>query len=193
MVELIGSQPDFHEGLSSGRQLYVFNRPWEYIQLLVNGEDAVLSVGVYAKTTSFKATLVDGIVLNGPPVGRQMSGDPISAEGTCGASWYDYYETYGTSMAGGQRSIIFGDIAGTDTNDQSLGASCGPMLSNKPCIAAYYKSRTLLSTALVSCLTSFSEWRQLQNSAPPAVVIITAPSQPILSDMLNYDYFFTLE
>jgi hypothetical protein len=45
MAALIGALPDFHKSLPSGRQLYVFDRRWEYIQLLVN-DDTVLSVGV---------------------------------------------------------------------------------------------------------------------------------------------------
>jgi hypothetical protein len=192
MVQLIGSQPDFQEQLESGRRLYLFSRPWEYIQLLVSPTDSVLSVGIYAKTSSFKATLENGIVINGPPIAAQVGGEPISAMDNCGASWYDYFETYQEPEAGADRSVIFGALPETDSNDPNAGVPCGPMFSNKPCISAYYKTRTQLSGPLVKCLSSFSEWRAMQDDAPPAIVIVTAPGQPVLPDMLNYDYFFSI-
>jgi hypothetical protein len=191
MVQLIGAEPDFHEGLKPGEQLYVFNRPWEYIQLLVNSSGTVVSVGVYAKTTSFKATLVDGIMLNGPSIGYQPY-SPSGAAGSCGASWFDYYQGYVLPASGDNRSVIFGELPVTDTNeDMRVGSACSMFLSGRHCIAAYYRNDTQgLSARLLNCLKSLNDWRQVQSDSPTSVVIITAPSQPIVPDMLNTDYFF---
>lgn len=198
---LIGAQPDFHQSLQSGNQIYVFDRRWEYVQLLVNETGTVLSVGIYAKTTEFKTTLVTGVILNGPPLSKQLAADnPIGANGSCGASWYYYYQGYSLPLAQNARSEIVGDLPVVDTNNKSIGtaSACSVLISSMPCVTAYYKNflaksgQPALSSSLVSCMTSSKAGRAYLDELIPAIWIITAPSQPIIPDMLNYDYFATL-
>lgn len=197
MKALIGAPPDFHKILASGRQLYVFDRRWEYIQLLVN-DDTVLSVGVYAKTTKFKTTLVTGTIVNGPPVGQQLPDDPLGAYGACGASWYYYFQGYSFPAAGNFRSEIIGELPVTDS-DKPLATSApckvlgGPALA--PCIIKYYGSPSTMSSlnsGLVTCIDSLKDGRATLAKLLPSIVIITAPGQSILPDMLNGEYFATL-
>jgi hypothetical protein len=92
LQDIIGAIPDNQKTLTSGRTLYQFDRPWEYIDLLVE-DGNVLSVGVYAKTTTFKATLDAGgdhVILNGPPIARQASGLG-GAVGICGGNIGAYF------------------------------------------------------------------------------------------------------
>jgi hypothetical protein len=199
MAALIGAPPDFYKSLPSGRQLYVFDRRWEYIQLLVN-DDTVLSVGVYAKTIKFKVTLGTGTIVNGPPVGKQLAYRPLGAYGDCGASWYYYFQGYSFPAAGNYRSEIIGELPVTDT-DRPLATSalCNliiqPPSPPAPCIAAYYRSQSTtpsLSGSLVSCIDSLSNGRAALANLIPSIVIVTAPDQPILPEMFNEDYFMTL-
>ena len=135
MAALIGAEPDFQKSLPSGRQLYVFDRPWEYIQLLVS-DGTVLSVGIYAKTTKFKTTLITDAIVNGPPV----DGALIGAYGACGAPWYLYYQAYSGDDANRFRSVIVGELPVTDTNDRMRAqALCGFFFSSAPCISDYAK------------------------------------------------------
>ena len=197
MEALIGAPPDFHKILPSRRQLYVFDRRWEYIQLLVN-DDTVLSVGVYAKTTKFKTTLVTGVVVNGPPVGQQLLDDPMGAYGDCGASWYYYFQGYSLSGADNFRSEIIGELPNTDKDKpQATSAPCKFLGSPAfiPCIDKYYRSQSIvpsLSSGLVTCIDSLKDGRATLAKLLPSIVIITAPGQPILPDMFNGIYFATL-
>lgn len=191
MVELIGNAPDYHAALRGGIQLYVFNRRWEFIQLLANSSGTIISVGIYAKNTSFTVKLVTGTVLNGAPINDEL-GSPIGATGGCGASWGDYYQSYELPAAGDFRSVIVGWLPVTDMNNAAQVPYCTAFLSQKPCITQYYRSRVqALSPQLVACLKSTSSWKKIQQ-APIPIVIITAPEQPIIPDMLNYNYFLTL-
>lgn len=126
MVAILGAQPDFSETLSSG-QLYVFNRPWEYIQLLVDHTGTVISVGVYAKTTEFKATLLGGVTVNGPAAQQVNAIVPLEAFGECdvpvGLSSY-YFEGGTINVETGIAAVV-GDTSVTDTND--------PMAIDAPC------------------------------------------------------------
>jgi hypothetical protein len=198
MAALIGAPPDFHKSLPAGRQLYVFDRRWEYIQLLVN-DDTVLSVGVYAKTTKFKVTLETGTIVNGPPVGKQLGYSPLGAYGDCGASWFYYFQGYSFPAAGNYRSEIIGELPVTDTDRRpATSALCNllidPPFPPAPCIAAYYRSQPItpsLSSGLVSCIDSLSDGRATLANLIPSIVIVTAPDQPILPAMFNEDYFIS--
>ena len=193
MEALIGAPPDFHKSLPSGRQLYVFDRRWEYIQLLVN-DDTVLSVGVYAKTTKFKTTLVTGTIVNGPPVG-QLEG-ALGAYGDCGASWYYYFQGYSFPAAGNFRSEIIGELPVTDADKRlATSAVCrflyDPGFPVAPCIIAYNRSAPTvpsLSRSLVACIDSLKGGRDMLANLLPSIVIITAPGQSILPDMFNQYY-----
>jgi hypothetical protein len=193
MVSLIGAPPDFHQSLPSGMQLYVFNRMWEYIQLLVNN-DTVLSVGVYAKTTQFKTEVSTGAIVNGPLVGQQ----PLGAYGDCAASWYYYFQGYSFPAAGNFRSVIIGELPVTDTDlPQAAPALCNLLFSptTAPCFGKYYHSASSvpsLSSSLVSCIDSLNGGRAVLANLVPSIVIVTAPGQPILPAMLNQVYFTTL-
>jgi hypothetical protein len=199
MAALVGAQPDFHESLSSGRQIYVHDRRWEYIQLLLDQNGTVLSLGVYAKTSGFKVTLVTGVVLNGPPISRQVPSNLITgAYGGCGASWYFYYQGYALPEVQDARSEIVGDLPVVDTNKaQDAAPLCGILFSSKPCVTAYNRSNLgtsepTLSSNLLSCIESVKAGQAYLSNLTPAIVIVTAPDQVILPDMLNFDYFDTL-
>ena len=196
MVSLIGDPPDFQKRLPSGRQLYAFDRRWEYIQLLVD-DGTVLSVGVYAKTTEFKTTLVTGTVVNGPPVGQQQPGGLIGAYGYCGAPWYHYFQAYSGSDANRFRSVIVGDLPVTDTNESKAAAAvCGLFWSGRSCMIDYMSylpsSTSFLSMKLINCIDSLKGGRATLANLLPSIIIVTAPDQPILPDMLNEQYFYNL-
>ena len=192
MVQIIGSLPDFHTNLRSGRQLYVFDRRWEYIQLLVDSSGTVISVGIYARITSFKATLETGIVLNGPPIDQQLHDIIVGAGGGCGGAWGDYYQGYELPLADDARSVIVGWLPVADADNQAYPPYCTAFNSGKSCMIQYYRSKTRgLSARLVQCLKSLSAWKEMQDQSP-SIVIITAPAQPIVPDMLNEEYFFSL-
>jgi hypothetical protein len=189
MTALLGTQPDFHETLSSG-QLYVYNRPWEYIQLLVDHTGTVISVGIYAKTTEFKATLLGGVIVNGPPIGQQVDGIYAYSEayGMCnlpvGLSSY-YFEGGDMNVSTGI-SVVVGDTAVTDTNDpMAIGVPCNYMLP--PPIDDYS-----LSGEVISQVEAMKGGNAMIENLVPAVVIVAAPNQPITPDMLNTDYFAEL-
>lgn len=196
MESLISAPPDFHERLPSGMGLYVFDRRWEYIQLLVNDEDTVLSVGVYAKTSEFKTQVSMGSIVNGPPVG-QLPGS-LGAYGDCAASWYYYFQGYLFPAAGNFRSEIIGELPVTDTNLPTVApAICNVLFSptTAPCFSKYAHSAPSvpsLSSSLVSCIDSINGGRAALANLVPSIVIVTAPGQPILPEMLNQVYFITL-
>jgi hypothetical protein len=89
MKQIIGTLPNIHDRLKSGRTLYQFDRPWEHIDLLVE-HGTVLSVGIYAKVSNFKPILDErgkSLVLNGPPISHQIADStPLGAWGECGGS-----------------------------------------------------------------------------------------------------------
>jgi hypothetical protein len=189
--QIIGSVPDFQETVHRNLQVYVFDRKWEYIQLLVNSANTVLSVGIYAKTVSFTATLPDGVVVNGPPIRQQLRHQPllgsVGATASCG-SWADFYEGYREAMPGNLRSIIFGDMSGTDGDNQSNWNGCSVVSSGNRCVP-HLLPIPGLDISFLKCLESSKSWTSIQNNAPSAVVIVTAPGQPIIPEMLNQDYF----
>jgi hypothetical protein len=166
------------------------------IQLLVDDTGTVLSVGVYAKSDEFKTTLVTGTIVNGTRVGQQLPGDPIGAYGACGASWYVYFQSYSFPRAGDVRSEIVGDLPATDTSNLTAsGPPCSLLSSSAPCISRYERTLPIspvLSDKLVACLDSLKNGRATLANLLPSIVIVTAPYQPIVSDMLNDDYFFKL-
>jgi hypothetical protein len=195
LVQIIGSLPDFHERLHSGMQLCAFDRRWEYIQLLVNNSGMVSSVGIYAKTSSFKAKVIDGFVINGPPIDEQTVYQPLGVAGACAASWYDYFEGYTLPASGDYRSVIFGAMPGTDTSSPaSVGTICRIFNSGKHCIQHYddppHLGALSLDAHLLNCMRSINAWQYMQRDISPALVIVTAPNQPITADMLNEDFYF---
>jgi hypothetical protein len=192
MTQLIGADPDFRLAAAPGLEIYVFDRRWEYLQLVVNASGSVLSVGVYAKVTSFRATLANGYSVNGPPVGSQLA-DPTGISGSCGASWYSFYEGSSTgSEVGDLRHVIFGELPVTDTNVITTGAPCRLLFSNAPCLRRADTYQPGLSWQLLDCLQSLKPWQSVQKEMPSAIVIVTAPDQPIIPAMINDQYFSTL-
>jgi hypothetical protein len=199
LLSLIGNEPDFHQSLHSGRQLYVFDRPWEWIQLIVDESGTVLSVGIYAKTDEFKATLVTGTIVNGPPIGQQLGQQPpAGAVGACGASWGFYFQDYQLPDADDSRSVIVGNLPVTDYSTSPNGGTpmlCPAFFSSTPCIIAYqnnYAEQMSLSSKLVSCILSMKNGSSMLEDIPTSIVIVTAPGQPVLPDMLSTVYFHTL-
>src|SRR5262249_18925499 len=112
MVQVLGSVPDYKEALKSSNTLYIFNRKWETLQLLVDRSGTVLSMGVYAKVSAFQLNLPPGVTLNGPSVSVQEPNpySLVSAYGFCGADAVAYYEVHSSARADGSYSVILGTM-----------------------------------------------------------------------------------
>jgi hypothetical protein len=192
MVQLVGAEPDNESQPVPGETLYVFKRPWEDIQLLVrDATDTVMSVGIYADTLSFKPTLDGEVLLNEPFRSQDLSWwRQKSASGSCGASWYQYFQIHKLPDVGDNRSIALEDIGNSDTDDPNLAhALCGDALSPRACTRkALSLPLTAVTTHLLGCLESFSNWPRIQSHMPVAVAIITAPNQPVTAAMVNVSY-----
>jgi hypothetical protein len=193
-VQLLGAEPDYESQPLPGETLYDFERPWEEIQILVSDPtDSVMSVGIYAKTTSFKTNLYGDISLNGPLGNQGLSYlEPVSAAGSCGASWSYYFQIYNDLPdVDANRSIALGILADSDTNAVGLGDSalCHDISSPRQCSRrAEASADTSDSVGLFECLESFSNWGHIQATLPAAVVIVTAPHQSVTSAMLTNIY-----
>jgi hypothetical protein len=190
VLQSLGEVPHYHQRLRSGRTLYVFDRRWEYLQFLVDDSGRVLSIGVYAKTRSFKPRLYAGsasFILNRDSLSGYSSGaiDMVGAAGFCMASNAAYVEGYRLSHVDEFRSIIAGWMEVTQTHDD---APVCEMLGDRdsPCsaLAGRPPGQTGLSVGLINCVKRSAIGREVQARLIPSVVIVTAPNQTILPDML---------
>jgi hypothetical protein len=96
--DIIGTNPDRTVRFAGTKQTYkIFNRKWEYLALLIDPSNSVMSVGVWATDPFFKVTVgYAQITVNGPTMSQlsQQHGQPIGAWGTCSASFGEYFEGY---------------------------------------------------------------------------------------------------
>ena len=151
LQQIIGAEPDMQRTFKSGNTLYQFDRPWEYIDLLVSA-GRVLSVGVYAETTAFKATLNDG----GVPITVNVSklggpGATVGATGNCGGNiGASFFEGFTGAMANGQSSLVLGWVnSRTMTIPQPACAAVFPL--NR---CSKLDNFTSLSLGFLECLNS---------------------------------------
>jgi hypothetical protein len=195
LQQLIGAEPDLDQSLSSGYTLYQFNRPWEYIDLLVKNGD-VESIGIYAKyNTKFKAVLHAGnypLILNGPSIEDQTKkAAPIGAVGFCpqGDAPNYFYEGFSLPMPNQAASFALGWVAspvairGTATSTVMPGLPCeaGNGTPQGSCYKLY--ESTSLSQSLLNCLDSGSGRAITQLS--PWAVVVSAPYSQINPDMFE--------
>jgi hypothetical protein len=129
IVQLIGSSPDYHRRLPSGNTLYQYQRPWENLQVVVDPDGRVLSVGVYAISTDFHPTLRLGdspgypVTLNRSPVVFPEE-RPTAANGYCGAHKAGYFEAYyPMANAYGGRNLVSG-VSDATTTAVDVGDAC---------------------------------------------------------------------
>jgi hypothetical protein len=192
LQQIIGAQPDLQQTFKSGTTLYQFNRPWEYIDLLVKGGH-VLSVGVYAKSIRFKPVLdASGflVTVNGSPIAQQArySSSAIGAVGNCGQSdiGSSFFEGFALPMANEQSSLILGWV------------DLGSMPIPHPACTAVFFAKGLhpakcdklenfeqLTPDFLDCLNSSKIGQEIRELSP-AVAIVTAPYQRVLPEMFDY-------
>lgn len=185
LQQIIGPLPDMQQTFKSGDTLYQFNRRWEFIDLLVS-DGRVLSVGVYAKTTVFKATLdASGysVTVNGPIFRQQANGaSALGAVGNCGGNiGASLFEGFGLPMANQQSSFVLGWVQSRWLNIPQ--AACAAVFPLNKCDKL--DSFAGLSPGFLACLNN-SHIGQGIKALSPSVVIVTAPEQSILPEMLDY-------
>ena len=191
LQQIIGVEPDLQQAFKSGTTLYQFNRTWEYIDLLVKG-GRVLSVGVYARSPSFKPVLdADGffVTVNGSSIVRQTRySDAIGAVGNCGPSdiGASFFEGFSLPMANEQSSIILGWVdLGSMPIPQSACAAVFFAQGLHPAKCDELDDFKQLSSEFLGCLNN-SKTGQAISGLGPAVAIVTAPHQPVLPEMFDY-------
>jgi len=186
LQQIIGPLPDMQQTFKSGDTLYQFNRPWEFIDLLVS-DGRVLSVGVYAKTAAFKATLdASGysVTVNGPSVQQQANGNSAAgAVGNCGGNiGASLFEGFTLPMAGQVSSFVLGWVQSRWLDIPQ--AACAAVFPLNKCDKLDSISDGL-SRGFVDCLNSSSTGQRIDELSP-SVVIVTAPYQRVLPEMLDY-------
>lgn len=188
LQDIIAMPPDKQMTLKSGRTLYQFDRPWEYIDLLVENGN-VLSVGVYAKTATFRATLDAGgyhVILNGPPIARQALGMG-GAVGICGGNIGGYFfEGFSLPQVDQQASVALGWANSGQISVPLPACEAVDDLSQSP-LYRCFKLQNLNgypSSRFLNCLNG-SKVGQSINQLSPAAVVVTASAQGIVPDMLG--------
>lgn len=186
LQQVMGELPDRTRTLESGRTLFQFDRRWEYIIFLVS-RDRVLSVGVYSKSKDFKPVLSAGgetVVLNESPISR-YDDSGVGAVASCGSHIEFFFEGYSLSHAFGFSSFLLGWIP-FRTNEMPGAACAAGLYSSFPvsrCLSLDKGSALSgLSGKYLGCLRRTQVGKELEHLRP-SVAIITAPGQPILSDM----------
>jgi hypothetical protein len=185
LQQIIGPEPDLQQTFKSGDTLYQFNRPWEFIDLLVR-DGSVLSVGVYAKTTAFKATLdADGfsVTINGPTVAHEENyAGALGAVGNCGGNiGASFFEGFGLPMAYGPSDFVLGWVSLRGIYFPQ--AACSAVFPVNKCDKL--DSFSGLSSRFLGCLNS-SKIGQEIGELSPSVAVVAAPGQIVLPEMLDY-------
>jgi hypothetical protein len=185
LQQIIGADPDIQIPFKSGNTIYQFNRPWEYIDLFVHA-GRVLSVGVAAKTTRFKPKLFDdgaSVTLNGAPIARQVEpSSTLGALGECATSGITYYfEGFPIGLPLSETTVVLG----WDSTPVSF------LVPAKVCAAVSaaikcdeFDRNDGLSLKYSKCLYSLG-LRQGIEKLSPSAIILTAPGQIIIPEMLN--------
>jgi hypothetical protein len=185
LQQIIGPEPDMQQTFKSGDTLYQFNRPWEFIDLLVRA-GRVLSVGVYAKTTAFKATLdASGykVTINGPAVGQQADYvTALGAVGNCGGNiGASLFVGFMLPMANQESSYVLGWVQSRWLDIPQ--AACAAVFPLNKCDKL--DSFAGLSPRFLDCVNSSKIGQEIKQLSP-SVAMVTAPGQSILPEMLDY-------
>lgn len=193
LQQIIGSYPDEKIPLPSGNTVYQFNRTWEYLDLLVNN-GRVLSVGVAAKTRDFRPTLYDDgtpLTVNGPPIERQVEYFRIlGINGECATSGIDFFYA-GFSIGTPLHDVSA--ILGWDGVSISTGVPmsvCSAMitgLGSKAAACRFDFENYVLSLGFSNCLNSLGLLQGI-GKLSPSVVVVGAPGQPVIPDMMYLAY-----
>lgn len=199
LLEIIGTEPDLHQTLKSGATVYQFNRPWEYIDLTVsNGR--VLSVALYAKTTTFRATLSAGgykVTLNGGGIAEQTRpAAPAGAVAECddGDTPNYYLEGYSLPMTYELANVALGWVSSTVAIRGTAAATvnvpyiaCSPFFRYSPRSWQHCSNLDTwisLSSSFYYCLYK-AGFNQQADRLSPSAVIVTAPGQSITPEMVE--------
>jgi hypothetical protein len=186
---VIGVAADYSAKLSSGNELYQYERNWESLQLLVSQSGRVLSVGIYAKTTNFQpkvrfATAGDTLTLNEPVNALAFIG-PYGMNAYCGAHKAGYFLAYPLQPAAlGASGFVIG--ASDAEAPMNIYPACSmerlfPRCRLPPPSSLYSNN---MSASYASCVFSSSIGRRAFAKIVPSVIIVTTPQQGITSDML---------
>jgi hypothetical protein len=191
LSEVIKSSPNYEKKLPSGNRLYQYERPWETLQLVVSPVGKVLSVGMYAKSDKFRASIgiqLPKIVLNKTLISRAVA--PFAPDRInlyCGARREGYIEAYdGLSNALEARALVVGVVGDEDTPGITPSLDCRMEISlafSGQC------GRHLVLNYVSACyaqhyLTS-PQARLMRKNSVVSMVIATAPGyQKIIRDML---------
>jgi hypothetical protein len=175
IVQIIGGTPDYGRKLPSGNTLYQYRRQWEDLQLLVDPDGRVLSVGVYAISTDFHPALRLGgypLTLNRSQVVFPQE-RPAVANGYCGAR-----PTTPCPTRTRAQSLVSGvsDATSTavDVHDVcKIADVCQIFLQDNEVSAQY-----------VNCVVASPEPSRLRSHLTASVLIVTAPGQDVIGDML---------
>lgn len=193
LQQIIGAFPDIKIPLPSGNTMYQFNRQWEYIDLLVN-DGRVLSVGVVGRTKNFRPTLYDdgtSVTVNGPPIAQQVNYSSIAgANGECATSGISFfYEGFPIGSPLHDISVVLG------WDDTPLAATvptsvCSAFIAGNKC-DEFDQTTSGLSLKYSNCLNGLGLLQGIGRLSP-SVVVVTAPGQSIIPDMLNVAYSSSL-
>jgi len=179
----VGERAKYRKVLRSGRTAYMFDRQWEYIVLLVD-QGRVLSVGVFSKSPRLHATVGRQVSVNGPSVGSQKKlVVPIDAVGYCGAHDGQFLERFSLALASDARNVIVGWTSETNTGSASGAPLCEAAHRCGETYPLEVPTDSGLSTTMRDCL-SRNNLNGLNNLLRASVVIVTAPHQWTLKDML---------
>lgn len=195
LSQIIRVPADYEVKLASGNRLYQYERNWETLQLLVSPSGKVLSVGVYAKTPVFRPRISLGATSEKIALDERLSSQhlpvlpsllPDRMNAYCGAHKAGYFEAYDNlPNALDARSLAFG-ISDAETNLINVSAVCsaGTLLSRCGSLVPPSPYDNQVYSTYARCLLSSSIGRSIHYKLTPSVLIVTAPLQAIIPDML---------
>lgn len=187
--QIIGAVPEITLPPISGDTLYQFNRPWEYIDLLVNA-GRVLSVGVAAKTGNFRPTLHTSgsfsVIVNGPPIAQQANSESlIGAVGECGGNTFEYFdEGFSLPLSAGAGSFIFGWDSDSVLSKLIPGPACLAVWPINRCTQFDHASTGNLSLRYADCLSTIKFGQEIGGLSPSEAIVV-APGQSIIPEMMD--------
>lgn len=188
--QIIGTQPTHKIKMPSNNVLYQYDRQWEDLQLLVNPAGSVLSVGLYSKFPSFQPVVRLGststkIYVDRPLAQHPLNLTPDKMDDYCGAHKSAYFEEYDDlSDSMGAESIVIG-VSDADTSNIDVSGACEIDAIGAPICPNLQPSTIGLSADYARCVLSSLVGQKVHAELIPSVLIVTAPTQQVLPDMLD--------
>jgi hypothetical protein len=188
--EVIKSSPDYEKKLPSGNRLYQYERPWETLQLVVSPVGKVLSVGMYAKSDKFRASIgiqFPKIVLDKTLISKAVaSSTPDRINLYCGARREGYIEAYDDlPNALEARALAVGVVGDLDTPGITPSLDCRMDSSFAFSGQCAHLALNYVSKCYARRFLSSPYARLMRNNSVVSVVIATARGyQKIIPDML---------